>query len=280
MWNNYFSGRPSRNLPPVNYVESSDEELEPNPPSPLASPRRPINTRPQSPVPELRVFPSLADNVDEVLEQASHRLNTVPTYRPDPDRRDQQNLNLPEEVVEGHVVGGAIAEEVQNVPVVAQPLPPPVPPVIMPFEDDNGEDDAGALGNGLRSLEKLQWDDTDLAFFFNRVETRMGSAGIKKNFTKFQVLSEILPTRVQNQVKGILRKSETDFPQNNAYKVLKTEILRIFGPKLEDAVLRALSRIMSGLPSELARDLVDDIGKHELNCECCPAVSLIVAGSL
>ena len=83
------------------------------------------------------------------------------------------------------------------------------------FEDENGTDDAGALGNGLRSLEKLEWNESDLAFFFNRVETRMGSAGVKKNFTKFQILSEILPTKVQNQVKGILRKSENDFPNKD-----------------------------------------------------------------
>ena len=71
---------------------------------------------------------------------------------------------------------------------------------IMTFEDENGTDDAGALGNGLRSLEKLEWNENDLPFFFNRVETRMGSAGVKKNFTKFQILSEILPSRIQNQV--------------------------------------------------------------------------------
>ena len=142
----------------------------------------------------------------------------------------------------------------------------------MTFEDENGTDEAGALGNGLRSLEKLEWNDKDLPFFFNRVETRMGSAGVKKNFTKFQILSEILPSRVQNQVKGILRKGENDFPNKDAYKVLKKEILRIFGPKLEDAVQRAMTRVLTGLPSELARDLVDDLCKHELNCECCPAM--------
>ena len=145
--------------------------------------------------------------------------------------------------------------------------------VMANFEDENGTDETGALGNGLRSLEKLEWDEKDLMFFFNRVETRMASAGVKKNFTKFQILSEILPSRVQNQVKGILRKTQTDFPNNDAYKVLKTEVLRIFGPKLEDAILRAMSRVLTGLPSELARELVDDICKNELDCQCCPGGS-------
>ena len=77
------------------------------------------------------------------------------------------------------------------------------PPV--PFEKENGEDDANALREACRSLEKLEWDENDLPFFFNRAETRMKVAGVKKNYTKFQVLSEILPKKVQDQVKPLLR---------------------------------------------------------------------------
>ena len=101
----------------------------------------------------------------------------------------------------------------------------------------------------------------------------MAAVGVKKNFTKFQVLADILPHNVISQVKPLLRKKETDFaPENKAYKKLKNEVLRIFGPKPEDAVNRALSRVMTGKPSELARVLVNDLCRHEMECDCCPAI--------
>ena len=140
----------------------------------------------------------------------------------------------------------------------------------MTFEDENGKDTDGALGAALRSLERLEWDANDVQWFFNRCETRMSAAGVKKNYTKFQVLSEIIPKKVQDQMKPLLRKSETDFTNNDGYKILKTNILKIFGPRPEASMDRALNRVLSGTPSELARQLVDDMCKKELDCECCP----------
>ena len=73
MWNNYWSGRSRRNVPEVNYNESSEEEDDFG--SPLQSPTRPVNTRQGSPV-ELAV-PTLNDNVDEELEAVSQQLLNV-----------------------------------------------------------------------------------------------------------------------------------------------------------------------------------------------------------
>ena len=72
MWNSYWSGRSRRELPQVNYNESSEEEEFG---SPIQSPTRPVNTRQGSPV-ELAV-PHLNDNVDEELEQVSRVLSNV-----------------------------------------------------------------------------------------------------------------------------------------------------------------------------------------------------------
>ena len=168
-----------------------------------------------------------------------------------------------EEVVQGLVVG-----EVEN--VVCQN--PAMPPAAQPFDVENGEDEAGALREACRSLEKLEWDDNDLAWYFNRCQTRMKIAGVKKQFTKFQVMSEILPTKVQNEIKTLLRKEEADFPNNNAYKLLKTEVFRIFGQRPEVGMERALNRVLAGKPSQLARQLVSDMCRTELdNCQCCAA---------
>ena len=100
----------------------------------------------------------------------------------------------------------------------------------------------------------------------------MAAVGVKKNFTKLQVLSTVIPKRVQDEVKELLSMKATEFPNNDGYKQLKNEILRIFGPRPEDAVDRALARVLTGKPSQLARALVGDICKQRFDCPCCPAV--------
>ena len=69
-----WGGKPSRNLPAVDYNEdsSSDEEL------PFVSPKRPSVTRAGSPA--LLAVPQLCDNVDEDLEQVSKTLKNTISY--------------------------------------------------------------------------------------------------------------------------------------------------------------------------------------------------------
>ena len=74
-------------------------------------------------------------------------------------------------------------------------------------------------GHFLKALSSFKWDDTDLEFMFNQVRTRMATAGVKNNFTEL------------HKVKPILRKTQASFPDNNAYKLLKTKILQIFAVK-------------------------------------------------
>ena len=259
-------GRPRRNLPEVNYNESSEDEVDQDFESPLVSPNRPVNTRAGSPV-ELAV-PTLADNVDEELEAVSQTLRNIghtPLFR-------QNSQDLPEaEVVEVGFIAGHPAAS-----AVADP-PPAAMPDVIPFETENGVDDARALQEACGNLKLLQWDDADVKFFFQQAEIKMAAVGTKKQYTKFQVLSTIIPKKVQDEVKDILVMSEAEFTNNDAYKQLKDAIMEIFGPKQEDAVDRALSRVMVGKPSQLARALVNDICKKKLkNCQCCPSVVLAI----
>ena len=146
-------------------------------------------------------------------------------------------------------------------------------PPIVNFEDENVDDvDANAMMNACRQLEKLTWAKDDLQFVFASFELRAAACGVKKNYTKFQVLSSILPPDVQQEVKHLLIMQATEFPNGDAYKQLKKEILRIFGPKKCSGVNRALGRVLTGLPSQLARALVNDICTKKLDCDCCPRV--------
>ena len=147
-------------------------------------------------------------------------------------------------------------------------------PDIINFEDENGVDTAGAMESATRTIQHLAWDDTDLLFYFQQLEAKMAATGVKKQYTKFQILSTFLPKRVQDQVKPLLRMKESEFTNNNAYRKLKDEVLRIFGPRPEQAVERALNRVMTGRPSDLARELVNDICEHQLDGCCCPKIIL------
>ena len=251
-------GRPKRDLPEINYNEdSSEEDLElPDNAfdSPLQSPVRPVNTRAGSPV-ELSV-PTLNDNVDEDLNQVQQTLRNLghtPLFR-----KGQPEDNA-EDTIAGNIIGQA-DRELQE---------PPEQDIMALFEDVNEADDDKALSSALSLIKGFEWQPTKISFYFNQLETKMTTAGVKKNWTKFQVLTTILPTSVQDELISTLQKSETDFPNNDAYKVLKHKILKIFGQSEETRFERALQRTLTGKPSQLARVLVNDICDHELDGCCC-----------
>ena len=165
-----------------------------------------------------------------------------------------------EETIKTFVVGGPEICEVDN---------PNQPRMV--FETENGADSADALEKAINRAERIQWDDQDLLFFFQQFEIKLAAVGARKQFTKFQALASVIPKKVIDQVKPLLRKTEAEYTDNNAYLLLKKEVLRIFGPKPEAAMERALGRVLVDKPSELARALVDDMCKLGLECPCCPA---------
>ena len=178
------------------------------------------------------------------------------------------NDDTQEEVVEGFVLGESEVEVAQDNPEIG--ANGHIMPVVN-FEDENGEDGAGALKDGIQAVAKINWDDNDLKYIFKKLEIAMAAAGAKKQYTKFQIVSTIIPKHVEDEVKSLLELQETEFEQNNAYKLLKSEIMRIFGPKPTKAIDRALTRTLTGKPSILARALVNDINK-KFDCESCHAV--------
>ena len=108
-----------------------------------------------------------------------------------------------------------------NAPAL-RPQPPAAVEVaaMAAFEDQNGVDDEKALSNALSLIKGFEWKPTNINFYFNQLETKMTTAGVKKNWTKFQVLTTVLPSAVQDELISTLQKSEADFPENNAYKIL------------------------------------------------------------
>ena len=233
--------RPKRNLPPVSYREPSDSSEEEDSFISVVS-DVPETRTPVSPSHPRFLLQETPPHPDHVLAQAAGQLKFV--------------------------------ETVQNIVPEWKPLEPQEadsrPRMAGGFVDEDGEDDAGAMGDACRRLERFQWMPEDLDFYFAQIQTKMATAGVKKQFTKFQILSQIIPKHVIDEVKPLLRKEEDDF-NGDAYKQLKLEILRIFGPDPESGMERALNRVMTGKPSQLARALVNDMCKKELDCTCCQA---------
>ena len=246
MWRNWVPVvNPAQGEEDDNY-ESPEEELDPGN---LVSPNRPHQSPSASPRALLRPDPP---PVEEVLAGVQQQLRNLPNRQ---QRADNRNAHR---------------QAIEAAAIAAAAMPAPV----VNFEDENGVDDDGSMKDACSRVDKLNWDMNDLKFVFSTFEIRVKAAGVKKQYTKFQVLCNILPVQIQNEVKSMLIKQETEFPQNNAYKLLKTQILRIFGPKANAAIDRALTRVLVDKPSSLARALVNDICKKELDCTCCPSVVL------
>ena len=83
------------------------------------------------------------------------------------------------------------------------------------------------------------------------------------------MLTSLLPIRVINEVKPFLEMDEDEFPEKDAYLQVKKEIIRIFGPSEASNFERAMGRVLSGKPSQLCRQLINDMCDHNLNGCCC-----------
>ena len=296
MWNSYWSGRARREVPQVNYNESSEEE---DFNSPLVSPSRPPPTRAGSPA--LLAVPTLGDNVDEELAAVSQTLNNVGhthTFRgtrPHTDRPDPEGGELSgagdalgeEEVVEGQVVGVAGHSKVgdgngdddsdNNMPDNGRggggggappPNPPAGPPVNFDVEDtENGE----KASENARHI-KVEFDRNNIKFWFVQLEDEMMMAGRNRQWVKRSVLQRNLPLKQKEDVMALLLLQQAEAGADIYFR-LKSELLRIYAAKPKDSYCKALTRTMVGLPSQLGYQIVNDVCKKPVKLVgcCCPA---------
>ena len=131
------------------------------------------------------------------------------------------------------------------------------PPQI--FEDENGVDDE----DWYKKKVEVKWDQKDLLFFFNQLEDAMSFAGIRKQYTKRRVLVTNLPKKQVDDLKGLLRLNEAS-AGTTPYKTAKNRLIELYGPKEEDAYGRATNLLLTDLPSQLAKQIADQM------CTCQP----------
>ena len=294
MWTNWNR----RNLPVINYQESSSEDdayVSPEKsPTEFRSPRRPLPSG--SPI---NADPTSDCQTDRVLAEANYKLSTTPKYIPDPNRLTQSG----EEVVVGQVAGG-------------------------PVDDDNGAGDdgagqggAGGAGNGagdeddannsnqggdgdesgdaadmvnydvedkedgdkaadLARAIRVEFDPNDICFWFAQLEDEMEVATIGRQWLKKTVLQRNLPVKQKEDVKGYLIKNKAE-AGDHIYFDIKTDLIRIYAPKPSDSYRKALTRTMVGLPSQLGLQIVNDVCKKSKKLDgCCCSAAVLALWSL
>ena len=202
--------------------------------------------------------------MDEVLVEVGEKLSILPVKE-----------ETPEEVIEntGLVVGEASSENQAEVQVN---MPDNVDnDVEVDFEDENADDGAKAL-EFSRTL-KIEYDPSEVNFWFTQLENEMYTCEVKSQWLKRCVLVKNLPPKIQADVKSLLmlKKSEAG---EAIYKQVKMELLRIHAPKKEETYKKALSRVMTGLPSQLGEVLTNDICDKPVKmsgCCCAKAVNTL-----
>ena len=163
-------GRPKRDLPEINYNESSseasDEDFEGGLKfdSPLRSPQGPLNTREGSPLNNVAGGPTLADNVDDILEEAQYKLHDIAVVREEIEeitdlldtvdtkvdakgRKNHHQLIIEDQVVvEGRI---QVKPEAENAAENNMPDPPPQPVNY----DREGKEDGDKASENARHIK-------------------------------------------------------------------------------------------------------------------------------
>ena len=145
---------------------------------------------------------------------------------------------------------------------------------IMPvnYDQQNLEDDDGAIQNS-RDV-KLPFNKHDIKLWFSLVESKMQFAGIKKQWSKRQILIQLIPPEFHSDFRQYLQLQETEAGADSYFR-LKTAIIKQFGPKQASNFDKAIARVMTGTPSQLGRQILHDIcpaASPLQNCHCANVV--------
>ena len=140
------------------------------------------------------------------------------------------------------------------------------------YDQQNLEDDEGAIQNARDC--KLPFNKNDIKLWFSLIESKMQFAGLKKQWSKRQVLIQLIPPEYHSDFKAYLQMQETEAGADSYYQ-LKSAIIKQFGHKQADNFDKAISRVMTSTPSHLGRQILHDIcpqTKPLTGCHCAAVV--------
>ena len=122
---------------------------------------------------------------------------------------------------------------------------------------------------------RVEFDPSDIKFWFAQLEDEMTVAAIGSQWLKKTVLQRNLPLKQKEDVKALLTLQKVEAGAD-IYLRIKNELIRIYAPKPQDSYRRALTRTMTGLPSQLGSQIVDDVCKKSVKLDgcCCAGAAL------
>ena len=118
------------------------------------------------------------------------------------------------------------------------------------YDQENGTDDDGAIANA-RDV-KLPFNKHDIRLWFSLIESKMQFARLKAQWSKRQVLVQLIPAEYHNDFKKYLIQQKTE-AGNTPYKSLKDANIKQLGPKRADRFDKAISRVITDTSSALGR---------------------------
>ena len=142
-------------------------------------------------------------------------------------------------------------------------------PNVVDFDAENGVDGEKAQDHARHI--KMDFDQSDVKFWFSQLEAEMEMGDIKSQWLKKTVLQRNLPNKQREDVKSYLLLPKTQ-AGNEIYLNIKNRLIKIYAPKPSDSYNKALTRAMVGLPSQLGLQIIDDICRKPTKLEgCCCA---------
>ena len=209
----------------VEYPEAEDDDFGSAEEDPFLSPRRPRQSARASPQ---ALFQPDPPRTEEVLAGAERNLRNLPG-----NRGRQRTLQQQQQLQNNRMVN---------------------------YDQQNENDEDGAIQNA-RDV-KLPFNKHDVKLWFSLVESKMQFAGLKNQWSKRQILVQLIPPEFHSDFRQYLQMQETEAGAT-AYYDLKKAIIKLLGPKKADSFDKAIARVMTGTPSQLGRQILNDI---------CPAV--------
>ena len=244
--------------PPINH-QSSEEENEYESPlenepdlNELVSPHRPHQSASASPRALLRPDPP---PVDQVLADAGRRLRNLPDRQQRVANRNA--VRQAQEVAEAQAAEAAEAASMVN------------------YDTEDKAD--GEKAQDLARSIKVEFDPNNIKFWFAQLEDEMEMATINRQWLKKSVLQRNLPLKIKEDVMGFLSLQKGEAGAH-IYLDIKSELIRIYAPKPQDAYNKALGRTMVGLPSQLGYQIINDICTKPVKLDgcCCAAAALAI----
>ena len=102
-------------------------------------------------------------------------------------------------------------------------------------------------------------------------------AGVGSQWLKLSVLRKNLPIKQREDVKSMLRLKKSEAGSSPYYDV-KLALIKLYKLKPKDSYKKALGRVLVGLPSQLRKQIVDDVCDRPIKlrgCCCAKAVQAL-----